>query len=182
MTNVTSASYYALLVISVTCRLYFSERHGGTQYFVEQSEEELSNLNLPVYALYDFGNCSKSLSLSRAELLETCGFTVASGRCRPQYFMSVLCARPPLTTTSRPTSIASKPSASTAQSAASTSPVTAESLATTSSVATPSPLPSSSPAASMASSLSTVPSVTTELLESLFLIDMQCLKRRVEVG
>ena len=115
-----------------------------------------------MYALYDFGNCSQSLSLSRAELLETCGFTVQSGRCRPQYFMSVLCARLPQPTTSSPVPSSAVETVSPTE----TTTEMTELLETASSKGTPPSLLSSSRAASMESSVSTSPSVTTPVLKS----------------
>ena len=97
---------YLMLLVDVISVFDFSDRHGATQFFVDKTEEELRELHLPVYALYDFGNCSNSSSLSRSDLLETCSFTVRKGRCQPQYLMSVLCKCPPLTSTSRPSSTA----------------------------------------------------------------------------
>ena len=163
-----------MIVTCLTLRVvvHSSETHGATQYFVEQTEDEVGHLDLPVYALHDFGNCSKSLSLSRSEVLQTCGFTVRSLRCEPQYLMSVLCAREAILSTSRPSPTATTPSsalsASTGHPAISAQTSRLASLGTASSIATAASSPPSLLTLSMQSPVSTTPSVTTKSMESEF--------------
>ena len=71
---------------------FFSETEGASQYFVEQTDEELKHLNLTVQALHDFKNCSQSLSGNSTDVLKTCYFEKLGHLCQPQYIVAVMCA------------------------------------------------------------------------------------------
>ena len=80
--------------------LHFSEPGGASQYFVEQTEEELKHLSLPMEALHNFEKCSESRTANRTAILQTCHYAMLSHRCQPQYLLAVLCARKPKPSTS----------------------------------------------------------------------------------